>query len=86
MDNVQKKSFFYIFSKFVYTAKLMRLTQFLKKCVSEAVVKCPYNEIDEVETVFLKRCVSASVVELHGEGLLPAGQPHIVLTTKGIIH
>ena len=33
----------------------MRLTHFLKRCVSAAVVDCPYDEIDEVETLVLKR-------------------------------
>ena len=56
--------------EFVYTTKLMRLTQFLKRCVSAVAVKCPYNNIDEGDTVFLKSCVSASVtvVELHQGG------------------
>ena len=46
----------------------MRLTQFLKRCVSAAAVECPYNKIDMVDKVFLKGCVSASVVELHWGG------------------
>ena len=47
------------------------MTPFLKRCVSAAVVECPYDKIDEVNKVFLKRCVSASVVELYRDGLLP---------------
>ena len=49
--------------EFVYTTKL-----FLKRCVSAASVKCPYDKIDEVDTMFLNRCVSAPVVELHWGG------------------
>ena len=49
--------------------KLMRLTQFLKKCVSASAVECSYDEIDEVGKVFLQRCASASaVMELHWVG------------------
>ena len=39
----------------------------LQRCVSELVVVCLYNKLDEVDTVSpmsLKRCVSVAVVEL----------------------
>ena len=39
--------------EFVFATKLTWLTQFLKRCLSAAVVECPYNEIDEVDTVLL---------------------------------
>ena len=37
--------------QFVYTTKLMRLTQFLRKFVPASVVECLYNQTDEVDTV-----------------------------------
>ena len=39
----------------------------LQRCVSELLVVCLYNKLDEVDTVSpmsLKRCVSVAVVEL----------------------
>ena len=47
--------------EFVYTTKLIRLSQFLKRRVSAAAVDCPYDKIDKVDRVFHKMCVSASV-------------------------
>ena len=52
----------------VYTTKLMRLTQVIKRCVSAALVECPYYKMDEVNTVFLKSCVPAIVRELQRGG------------------
>ena len=75
----------------------MRLTQFLRRGVSAAVVECPYNENDEVDTVFLERCVSASVVELHRVGsatnratrsscLLMFMQSHYMFSGNELLH
>ena len=62
----------------------MRLTQFLKRCVSAAAVECPYDKIDEVDTVFLKKCVSASVVELYRGGSATNGANLSSLTNMHI--
>ena len=43
----------------------MRLTEFLKRCVSVSMLVCLYDQLHEVDTLSLKKCVSVVVMELH---------------------